>query len=133
MADLQKKIAELEASLAASATEKDDLTSINLDQAKQLEELKAENESLKSVNDALSNEVKGLSEKSLQVLVEKAKKKEKPKLSAETFEVEGTKYCFVSPVMMLKDKRVTNADVLASTDLQAQLVAAKSGMIKVVS
>jgi predicted nuclease with TOPRIM domain len=147
MADLQKKIAELEASLEASAKDNNDLTAIANDQAKQLEELNAEhirqdkqveallaeNETLKAVNDELSKELASLSENSLQAAVDKAKKTEVPTLSAETFEVEETRYGFVSPVMMFEKKRITNADVLASKELQAKLVAAKSGMIKAVS
>jgi cell division septum initiation protein DivIVA len=95
--------------------------------------LLAENETLKAVNDELSKELASLSENSLQAAVDKAKKTEVPTLSAETFEVEETRYGFVSPVMMFEKKRITNADVLASKELQAKLVAAKSGMIKAVS
>lgn len=130
--NLEEKVAELEASLTASAKEKDDLTAINLDQGKQLEALNAENESLKAVNAELSKELASFSEKNLEAVVEKAQKQEAPKLSAETFKVDGKEYGFVSPVMMFKKVRITNADVLASPELQAELVNAKAGMVKAV-
>lgn len=145
--DLQKKVAELEASLAASAKEKNELTSIAKDQEKQLEELRAEhlrqdkqvealleeNASLKAVNAELSKELEKQSETNVQAAVDKAAATPKPVLSTETFDVDGSEYGFAFPVMMYKGKRITNADVLASKDLQAELVNSKAGMVKAVS
>lgn len=91
--------------------------------------LSAENESLKAVNDELTNELEKASEKTLQEVVNEAQKKE-TKLSTETFTVEGKKYGFNYPVMILGGKRITNEDVLASDELQVQLVAAKHSMLK---
>jgi len=135
--DLQKKVAELESALAAEANASnalqlslDSVTASNEQFAKLNEELRAENETLKAVNDSLTAEVEKLSEKDLQKVVDQAKAKPKPELSKETFEVDGAKYGFVSPVMQFKKQVITCSDVLASKELQAQLVAANSGMIK---
>lgn len=160
--DLQKKVAELNEALAAEANSKkqlqdtlnevsagqselaekvadltkenEALTSIAKDQEKQLEELNTENESLKEVNDQLSKDLASISEKSLQTLETKLSDghKKAAKLSTETFEMNAVKYGFRYPSMMYQGKRVTNDDVMASEDLQKELVDAKHSMIKVV-
>lgn len=120
---LQAKVAELEDSLKAEKA-----ANINLQM--QLNAAVDENNDLKTVNENLVKEVTNISEKSMQLLVNKAAEKAKETVSTETFEVEGETYGFVSPVCMYKGQRITATEVLASKELQAELVANKIGLIK---
>lgn len=123
----QRELAEKAAKLLQ---DNNDLTAIAQDQEKQLEALKAENEMLKAVNDELTNELEGISKKDLKAVVEASQTKAAPVLSTESFTVAGKSYGFNYPVMVYKGKRITNDDVLASTELQEELVAAGHSMIK---
>lgn len=130
--ELQAKVAELQDAVTAGQKQKDDLTAIAQDQEKQLEALKAENETLKAVNIELTNELEAISKKDLKAVVQASQEKTAPVLSKETFTVDGKSYGFNYPVITIKGKRITNDDVLASKELQAELVAANHSMIKAV-
>jgi hypothetical protein len=94
----------------------------------------AENETLSKVNDGLVLKIEELTAvKDVKTQDDLAKKvTEFKKVSAPdaTFEVEGVKYKFISPVFTFKNERIIAADVLNDTEKLAELVAAKVGTIK---
>lgn len=89
----------------------------------QVADLQAELELTLQVNAELTKQVEALAKYAPQATAA-------PVLSAATFEVDGVSYGFAMPAIMLKGRKITAALVAQDIDLQHQLVAMKSGMIK---
>jgi hypothetical protein len=84
-----------------------------------------ENEQLKATNAALVEQIEKLS-----ALPQPAAPVANVCISTETFELSGQQYGFALAKMNFKGKLITSAEVLADDELQKQLIAMKSGMIK---
>lgn len=100
-------------------------------EAEQLNNLKAEYETLRSVNDALIAKLEELQEVKRPVdLAKEIAHKKAAILPKDTFEVEGVRYMFVSPSFVFNKEKIIAADVINDTAKLAELVAAKVGTIK---
>jgi hypothetical protein len=97
------------------------------------ETAKAEAETATSVNDELQKQVTELSQSVDLQKVKQGEMKKTPSIVGKSFELNGQKYGFNFPKMTWKKSPITVDTVLADAALQAQLVAAKSTMIKEIS
>jgi chromosome segregation ATPase len=135
--ELQEEAASLKAEitsyLAQLTSLKEEVASLENENASQLAgltSLKEEVETVTSVNDELQAKIVELSEaKSFTEAANKIVEQKSAKIPAETFEVEGKKYKFISPVFMHKKQRITAENALADSSLLAELVSIKSGSI----
>lgn len=99
------------------------------DSAIEIETLRSENEVLVAVNDELTAKIEELSKAPAQVASASTEIKALT-LPKDTFEVDGVKYQFVSPVFMRQKQRVTAQEALKDSKLLEELVKAGSGSIK---
>lgn len=90
------------------------------------EQLKKELEILAAINNELVSEIESIKVKPQPVNHPSRK-------SNETFEHEGNVYGFVYPGINYKGHVITADEILSSPALQAELVAIKSGMLKIIS
>jgi hypothetical protein len=95
-----------------------------------LQDAKTELELTKEVNVALTAKVEELSAKvCLGSAAEQAQADEKPVLPTESFEVDGAKYKFTTPVFVFDGKKVLASQAINDTAILSQLVAKGSGVI----
>jgi regulator of replication initiation timing len=127
--ELIKKIAELQDAFDKANATAAEAAKAQGELAEKNKALLEENEQLKAVNESLQEDLAKLSEKSLQEKVTESQEK-KVELSTKTFKVNGKEYGFNYPVMVYKGNRITNEEVLASEELQAELAAANHSMLK---
>ena len=98
-----------------------------LDELQQLNsQLREELEIVGNINKELTLEIESL--KSIPVVVQQSSL-----ISHETFEHEGIVYGFVYPGINYKGEVITADHILASKNLQEELVKIKSGMLKKIS
>jgi hypothetical protein len=95
-----------------------------------LQDAETELEMTKEVNAELTAKVEELSAKvSLGAAAEQAQAEEKPVLPTETFEVDGAKYKFTTPVFVFDGKKVLASQAINDADILSQLVAKGSGVV----
>lgn len=112
----------------ALTAERDALNKENEVLTKERDELREENELLTAVNDELQTKVEELSSpKTIKEAIEK--KSEKLTVPTDSFEVDGVKYKFISPVFVHKKTRVVAADALNNEELLKELVQMGSTLI----
>lgn len=146
---LQTKITALDAQVknlnAENANLKSQLESLKSSSTMSPEDLEAllNNASLAQDNEALKIELKVSQDQvnDLEKALQEASKKgtpaeakpavvEKPEISKSTFEHAGKKYGFAMAAVILDGQKITAKEVLASKELQSQLVEMGSGFIK---
>jgi predicted nuclease with TOPRIM domain len=127
---LQDAEAELELTKEANAVLTAKLQQGTTDLNGKLQDMETELESTKEINEELTAKVEELSAKvSLGAAAEQAQAEEKPVLPTETFEVDGAKYRFTTPVFVFDGKKVLASQAMNDTAILSQLVAKGSGVI----